>query len=134
MYILNLAMVEQPATSDGKKDLILCVVDDVMRADGRKRLSTDAESASFEFDDVFLEDDITSGRNATSKTNLVKTIADIPLNLIYCFAKLLRNSLTFFCNSGVKDYSVIKQTQAWFVLIQSFLIQSFSHALYTVFP
>ena len=66
-----LAMVEQFASSHGLQHLVIGVVDDVVGANGRKRLSSDAEGASFEFDDIFLEDDVTSGGNSTTKAYLV---------------------------------------------------------------
>ena len=88
-------MIEEPASSDCEEDLIVGVVDDVVGADGRERLSTHAEGASLELDDVFLEDDVAAGGNSTAETNLVKTVSDVALNFVDSLTQLFGNGLTY---------------------------------------
>ena len=65
-----------------------------MGANGRQRLSTDAEGAPLQFDHVLLEDNISAGGNVTPKTDLVETISDVALHFVDSLAKLFGDGLT----------------------------------------
>lgn len=89
-----LSMIEQLASPYGSQGGVGLVVDDVVCADGWKRGSSYAESASLKLDDVLLKDDLVAGWNVAAQAVLVKPIPDVLLHLIYRVAKLLRNRLT----------------------------------------
>ena len=74
--------------------MVAAVVDDVVGADWRQRLSVDAEGAALEFDDVLLEDDVGGGGNAAAEAQIVEAISEVLLHLIHRLSKLLGDSLT----------------------------------------
>ena len=58
-----LTVIEEFASPDSEQDFIIPVINDIVSTHWGKRLSVHAEGASFQLDDVLLEDDVAARRN-----------------------------------------------------------------------